>query len=135
MVSVAAWGVPHQMMEDMIFRDYFIPKGTVVFSNIYGAHYDPDVWGDPLKFRPERFLSSDGKKCVRNEALIPFSEGKRKCIGETLSKNTLFIFITSIFQQFNVQLDLPEGAVPDFESRESLLLNPKPFKIIVQLRN
>jgi len=33
---------------------------------LYSVHYNPEIWGDPENFRPERFLSKDGKAVVRN---------------------------------------------------------------------
>ena len=44
-------------------------------------------------FRPERFLSSNGK-CEQDEQFIPFSVGKRRCPGESLAKIELFQFVT-----------------------------------------
>ena len=65
------------MLQDAVINGYFFPKNTTVISNIYRVHNNPKVWGDPENFRPERFLSEDGKKIVKNENLIPFSAGKR----------------------------------------------------------
>ena len=62
-----------------------------------GAH-----WGDGEVFRPERFLTEgEGVTEVRrDEHFIPFSVGKRQCLGETLAKNELFLFFTALVQQY-----------------------------------
>ena len=44
-------------------------------ANLWGLHTDPDVWDDPLKFKPTRFLDENGKVANREE-LIPFSTGE-----------------------------------------------------------
>ena len=67
-------GVPHAVTEDVYFRGYFIPKRTMVMPNMYGVHMNPDVWPEPEKFKPERFLDSNGK--IDKKELIPFSLGK-----------------------------------------------------------
>ena len=67
-------GVPHAVTEDVYFRDYFIPKGTMIMPNMYGVHMNPDLWPEPEKFKPERFLDSGGK--IDKKELIPFSLGK-----------------------------------------------------------
>ena len=59
-----------------------------------------DHWGDGDTFRPERFLDSSGK-VQKTEHLIPYSIGKRQCLGETLARAELFIFFTGrcLFRQ------------------------------------
>ena len=67
-------GAPHTVTEDVQFRGYFIPRGTVVLPNMYSVHMDPELWPEPEKFKPGRFLDK-GKKVDKRE-LIPFSVGK-----------------------------------------------------------
>jgi len=95
----------HSAMEDTTFHGYFIPKGTQIIGNLHASHFNPMTWGDPENFRPERFLSTDGKIVVKNEALIPFSTGKRVCIGESLARDSFFLFLSGIFQRFQVNPD------------------------------
>ncbi len=46
-----------------------------MIPNIWAIHRDPDVWGDPEKFRPERFLDDNGQIHEKDE-VIPFNVGK-----------------------------------------------------------
>ena len=48
-------GVPHQSTEDDVYEGLFIPKGSVVFGNVYAIHMDLNLYPDPEVFRPERF--------------------------------------------------------------------------------
>ena len=52
-----------------------------------------DHWGDGNQFRPERFLDAAGG-VSKDDHLIPFSVGKRQCLGETLAKVELYLFFT-----------------------------------------
>lgn len=52
-----------------------IPANTVVLNNLYSVHMDPDYWGDPETFRPERFINPDGS-LRREERLITFGKGE-----------------------------------------------------------
>ncbi|KAJ8086010.1 hypothetical protein PM082_004829 [Marasmius tenuissimus] len=55
-------GVPHRSTEDDWYGGYYIPKGTLVISNIWAMNRDKDVYGvDADEFKPERHLGSDGK--------------------------------------------------------------------------
>ena len=48
-------------MEDTTLRGFFIPKGTTIFANFYAHHRNPEIFPEPETFKPERFLTADGK--------------------------------------------------------------------------
>ena len=79
--AIVPLGGFHSTTEDVMLEGYLIPKDTFVVPNSYAALHDP-VWGDPDNFRPERFILSDGSVNRHHEAHIPFSTGKRICLGE-----------------------------------------------------
>lgn len=56
---------------------YDIPKRSLIFGNFKTMHSNPELWGDPEKFRPERFIDPKTGKCVRPEYLMPFGTGKQ----------------------------------------------------------
>lgn len=132
--SVAPIGVPHTMLSDSVFYGYHLPVGTMVFANIYAVHHNPEIWGDPENFRPERFLNADKSMVVRNKALIPFAEGKRKCIGESFALNNLFLFVTSICQNFHICPDPDIKEKVNFEPEPGLVQTPKPFRVLFSPR-
>ena len=78
-------------------------------------------------FPSERVASEEGK-IRRDEHFIPFSIGKRQCLGETLAKTEFYLFFTGLVQQFTF---LPEkdGVYPTEESTFGITLLPKPFKV------
>lgn len=60
---------------------YPIQPGTVVSAMLTAMHRRPDLWPDPLAFRPERFLNGR----PRPYSYMPFGGGIRHCIGASLS--------------------------------------------------
>jgi len=87
---------------DVEFKGYRIPKGTMVIANLYGLHHDEALWKEPERFHPERFLGDAGRK---TSPLVPFSVGLRTCLGQTFSKNELFIMLVALVQNFQFQWD------------------------------
>ncbi|CAF3757439.1 unnamed protein product [Rotaria sp. Silwood1] len=60
--------------------NYDIPKGTIISVPVYPIHHDPNIWPEPEKFIPERFLPTE--KAKRHPmTYLPFGDGPRNCIG------------------------------------------------------
>lgn len=130
--SIAPIGI-HRALKAQEFRGYMIPKDTLLIQNLYFIHHDPRVWGDPENFRPERFLSPDGKTFKKHDALMPFSTGRRQCLGESLARDSLFLFTTNIFQRFWVEFDR-NGPDHGFEPKVAFVISPKEHSIIFKDR-
>lgn len=65
---------PRLLQKDTIIDGYLIPKGTTVLMSIGDVHFDPELWGDPHIFKPERFIDENGK--IKNsEHMYPFGLG------------------------------------------------------------
>ncbi|KAM3930505.1 cytochrome P450 2C14-like [Leptodactylus fuscus] len=117
---------PHATSEDVTFRGYFIPKGTIVFPLLHSALRDETYFKKPYEFYPEHFLDSQGN-FKKNEAFIPFSIGKRSCAGETLAKMELFLFFTALLQNFTFQ-PVP-GAKLDLTPALGTTNSPQPYEM------
>ncbi|KAI3615973.1 cytochrome p450 2 [Moniliophthora roreri] len=53
-------GVAHSSIEDDIYNEYYLPRGSIVFANIWAMTHDERVYRDPYHFIPERFFNADG---------------------------------------------------------------------------
>ncbi|EEC06335.1 cytochrome P450, putative [Ixodes scapularis] len=101
--TVAPLGIIREAERDTTIGGFHVPAGTVVMSNVWALHHDPDVWEHPMDFDPTRFLSTDQTKLLpKPAALLPFSTGRRMCPGETLSMMELFIYLATLMQRFTV---------------------------------
>ncbi|RXG51103.1 cytochrome P450 2L1, partial [Armadillidium vulgare] len=119
--SLVANGVPHTVHEDVKLRDYIIPKDSVIFTTTEAIHSDLSYFESPEEFRPERFLTAEGKFNAPREGFFPFGVGKRQCIGESLARMELFIFLTTLAQNFS--FSSPPGKKIDISPAEIPIIN------------
>ncbi|XP_028818632.1 cytochrome P450 2G1-like [Denticeps clupeoides] len=98
-LDIAPIGVPHCATADISFKGYIIPKGTVILPLLHSALRSEDHWDSPWSFNPNHFLDKNGNFNT-NPAFIPFSLGKRACVGESLARMELFLFLVTLLQHF-----------------------------------
>ena len=97
-------------------------------------HNDASLWESPEKFRPERFLTPEGRY-QSSDLLAPFSVGKRVCPGETLARMELFLFFVGIMQTFSVRLEDPKADVEAIAKGVSGITRvPGPHRVVLTRR-
>ncbi|XP_068089317.1 uncharacterized protein [Hyperolius riggenbachi] len=122
--NIVPMNLPHATTQDVTFRGYFMPKGTFVIPLLESVLRDEGYFKKPEEFYPQHFLDSNG--CFfKNEAFMPFSAGKRSCAGENLAKMELFLFFTTLLQNFTFQA--PPGAELDLTPAPGLATPPMPY--------
>lgn len=131
--SIAPFSISHLCNKTTILEGYTIPKGTIIMPNLDSVLSDQKVWGDPHNFRPERFLDNEGSLKSFKE-FVPFSLGKRVCMGESLAKMELFLFISAICQHYDIR-PAEEGKPPSSNSVYGITAPPQPFKARFIVRN
>ncbi|XP_069854964.1 cytochrome P450 2B4-like [Dipodomys merriami] len=110
-------GVPHVVTKDTEFRGYIIPKNTEVYPILSSALHDPHYFAKPDEFNPDHFLDANGA-LKKNDAFMPFSIGKRICLGEGIARSELFLFFTTILQHFSLASPVAPKDI-DLSPRES----------------
>ncbi|XP_010891676.2 cytochrome P450 2K1-like [Esox lucius] len=119
----------HVTSRDITFQGYFIKKGTDVIPLLTSVLRDESEWETPHAFNPAHFLNERGQ-FVKRDAFIPFSLGRRLCLGESLARMELFIFFASLLQRF--RFSPPPGVTEDdldLTPLVGLTLNPLPHQL------
>ena len=80
-----------------------IPSGTMVVPYITLVHRRPELYPDPLAFRPERFLDTR----AGTYTWIPFGGGPRRCIGAAFSMAEARIVLRTILRQARIEPSRP----------------------------
>ncbi|XP_010911415.2 cytochrome P450 78A3 [Elaeis guineensis] len=126
-------------ISDTLVDGHLVPAGTTAMVNIWAICRDPDIWEDPLEFKPERFLSKDGDMEVEFSVmgtdlrLAPFGSGRRSCPGKGLAMRTVSFWMASLLHDYEW---LPSEA-KGVDLSEVLRLSSEmaaPLEVRVQLR-
>ncbi|KAG8176041.1 hypothetical protein JTE90_021094 [Oedothorax gibbosus] len=96
--------------KETTIKGFRIPVHSAIVANLHSINQDPEIFPQPEKFEPNRFLDSSGKR-IKVEGPYPFGLGKRTCIAESLAQMEVFIIITSVVQSFIMQPGDNDGTV------------------------
>nr|XP_056721730.1 cytochrome P450 1A5-like [Euleptes europaea] len=123
--SFLPFTIPHCTTRDTALNGYYIPKDMCVFVNQWQVNRDKDLWKDPSAFKPERFLTAEGKEVNKDECekVLVFGLGKRRCVGETIARWQVFLFLTSLLQELD--FTIRDGVSMDMTPRYGLTMKLK----------
>ncbi|KAK6792043.1 hypothetical protein RDI58_011124 [Solanum bulbocastanum] len=79
-------------------------------EDCYAIHRDPNVWPEPEKFLPERFVGSSIDFRGRDFQLVPFGSGRRSWPGMQLAVTIVRLVVAQLVHCF--EWELPNGIQP-----------------------
>jgi cytochrome P450 len=134
------WGIKHYADADVKYKDYVIPKGTVLLGNTSFIHFDPERYEEPFDFRPERYLNHTKYSSEYANQSDPYARdhftfgvGRRICPGARLAENSLNIVLANIIWAFEVRPPVVDGVevqgvdLSDDAWEDTSFRGPKPF--------
>ncbi|XP_071961580.1 steroid 17-alpha-hydroxylase/17,20 lyase-like [Antedon mediterranea] len=127
-------GLPHRAIEDSTIGNYNVPVGTIVFINHWALHNDSKYWVSPEKFKPERFLDSTRTIKQRLPSFLPFSTGRRGCVGEALAKAEIFLIFSWLIQNYKFEKAPGETGNVAITGTCQLTHFPRPYQTVVHPR-
>jgi len=130
--TVVPMGTTHATDRTVELEGHIIPKNTHVIPLLHGVHMDPEVWEEPEIFRPERFLTEDGKT-HKPKHFMPFGAGQRMCLGDKIAEMELQLFFTSLMHVFDIEN--PGNDLPSLQGFTGVTVAPQEFEVNFIPRN
>lgn len=131
--EIIRWGpavplaLPHSVTQDDYHNGYFIPKDSKVIANVYAMSRDENVYPDPTRFDPTRFLGNN-QQMDPNKFVFGF--GRRVCPGIHLAESSVFLNITNILANFTISKKVGEDGQmiePEIQWSTGTIMHLKPF--------
>ncbi|BFG22005.1 hypothetical protein CerSpe_082790 [Prunus speciosa] len=97
----------HVVRDDILPDGTFVPAGSSVTYSIYATGRMKSTWGDDcLEFRPERWLSLDGKRFIMHDSnkYVAFNAGPRICLGKDLAYLQMKSVVASVLLRHRLTL-------------------------------
>ncbi|KAK2018596.1 cytochrome P450 [Colletotrichum eremochloae] len=134
---IGPMGLPHSSTEDDVFEGYFIPKGAMVFANIWEFAHDPKRYSDPMAFRPERFLAGEGREPEMDIEKFIFGFGRRVCPGRYFAENSIYLTVAQTLAVYSISKPVRDGVVvePEVKFLAGVVSHPAPFDISIKPRS
>lgn len=102
MTSGVISGLPRIVPAEGATIDHtYVPGGAVVSIGSTFVHYNAELFPEPFRFRPERWLAD----ASLDNWLVPFSRGPRACLGINLAWLELRLTFACVFRRFDLALD------------------------------
>ena len=125
------FNVSRYTLEDAQALGYNFPKGTQVYAFHGGIHKSEKYFENPFEFKPKRHIYDGVFKNHKN--LNFFSFGKRRCIGEALAREEIYVVFTNMVQKFQFK-KVPNEEI-EFTATFRITLEPKQsYKMLVSKR-
>jgi cytochrome P450 family 135 len=100
--------VVRKLLEPMELGGYTIPAGTTIAPCVHLVHRRPDVYPEPLLYRPERFL----KVAAGTYTWIPFGGGVRRCLAASYALLLMKQVIRTVIGEVDLRPAEPRSERP-----------------------
>jgi cytochrome P450 len=103
-----AWVGPRRTTRDVTLQGVHVPAEIGVHYSSWVTHHLPQLYPDPFRFDPDRFLPEREAELPRG-AYVPFGGGSRICLGKRFGEYELRALSTVLFSRFVLEPLSPRG--------------------------
>ncbi|MGD1805559.1 cytochrome P450 [Dapis sp. BLCC M126] len=108
---------PRRTKQPVDLQGYHLEAGTMIMGSIYLTHHREDLYPEPKKFKPERFL----ERQFSPYEYLPFGGGSRRCLGMALANFEMRLVLATLLSNFEMELAENQPVKPQ---RRGLTLGP-----------
>jgi cytochrome P450 len=110
--------VLRRLTEPVEIGGYELPAGATVVPSIHLVHRDPEIYPEPDRFLPERFLDDP----PGTYTWIPFGGGIRRCLGASFAQFEMQVVLRELVRRHEV---LPASPAPERPFRRAITETPR----------
>ncbi len=110
--------VLRRLTEPVEIGGYELPAGVSVAPCVYLAHRNPEIYPEPDRFLPERFLDNP----PGTYTWIPFGGGVRRCLGASFAQFEMAVVLEELVKRHRIR---PAHAKPERVFRRAITETPR----------
>jgi cytochrome P450 len=110
--------VLRKLTEPVEIGGYELPAGVSVAPSIYLVHRNPEIYPEPQRFLPERFLETP----PGTYTWIPFGGGVRRCLGASFAQFEMAVVLKELVKRHQIR---PANPKPERVFRRAITETPR----------
>lgn len=116
--------LPRAVIQETNMNGHKIPKNAMINFPVAELGWDPNVWENPMEFKPERFLN-EGEvdfdlKGIKEIKMMPFGAGRRVCPAISIATLHLEYFLANLVRDF--KWTVQEGYEVDMSEKQAFTI-------------
>ncbi|CAI7646474.1 unnamed protein product [Penicillium glandicola] len=103
--AVVTSRLPRSAPEEALqYGEWTIPPGTPIGMTLHSILRSAEVYAEPMKFMPERWMGSPEEVRLLDKYFVPFARGNSSCMGQSMTYSWLYSIIGTVVRKFELKL-------------------------------
>jgi sterol 14-demethylase len=120
--------IPRTALVDFAYKDWLVPRGSLVAMSIALSHLDPSCFADPLRFDPDRFAAPREEDVKQPWGYVPFGGGRHRCLGSNFALMQQKAIFSVLLRRFEFSLAAEPTSYVD--NYAAMVVRPQqPFRV------